>query len=75
MLPDDGPRGTETCRSQIKIVAFYVLINSAFVGKIILYSSKCTVKQQLKNILFHFVFILTTCFGQLTHGSMSPRQK
>ena len=39
MLPDDGPRGTETCGSHIKryfkiqIVTFYVLINSAFVGK------------------------------------------
>jgi hypothetical protein len=26
---------------------FYVLINIAFVGKIILYLSKCTAKQQL----------------------------
>ena len=39
MLPDDGPCGTETCRSninryfKIQIVTFYVLINSAFVGK------------------------------------------
>ena len=39
MLRDDGPCGTETRRSHIKrffkiqIVTFYVLINSAFVGK------------------------------------------
>ena len=39
MLPDDGSWGTKTCRSHIKryfkiqIATFYVLINSAFVGK------------------------------------------
>jgi hypothetical protein len=33
---------------RIQIVAFYVLINSAFVGKIFLYLSKWTLKQQLK---------------------------
>jgi hypothetical protein len=32
---------------------FMFLINSAFVGEIILYLSKCTVKQQLK--IFHVV--------------------
>jgi hypothetical protein len=48
MLPDDGPIGIETCKSEIQIVEFYVLINSAFVGKVILYLSKYTVKQQLK---------------------------
>jgi hypothetical protein len=39
-----------------QIVALYVLINSSFVGKIILYLSKCTVKQQLK--LTHGLYVL-----------------
>ena len=30
------------------MVAFYVLIKGAFVGRIVLYLSKCTLKQQLK---------------------------
>ena len=33
------------------IVTFYVLIKGAFVGRIILYLSKCTVKQQLKFVI------------------------
>jgi hypothetical protein len=37
----------ELCKEEGK-KAFYVLINSALVGKIILYLSTCTVKQQLR---------------------------
>ena len=33
---------------------FYVLIKGAFVGRIILYLTKCTVKQQLKFMSLNF---------------------
>ena len=64
VLPDDGPRGTETCRSHIKryfkiqIVTFYVLINSAFVGKnsfvLIKIHGKTTIKITSNNLFLRF---------------------
>jgi hypothetical protein len=51
------------------------LINSAFVGKIFLYLSKCTVKQQLKFYCTVCVQCIktTTCFGLLLgHHQVVP---
>jgi hypothetical protein len=56
VLPDDGPNGPKHVGAisrdilTVSCGVFYILIKSAFVGKKGLQLSKCTVKQQLKEI-------------------------